>query len=215
MSIIKKNTDAFLIVSRFNENVEWISKVTEDYLIYNKGNSLPGMKEKLAPNFGGNQYDIFSYIFDNYDSLPPLMAFVQGNPFDHCLEDRFYSLIKNNSFTSLFGDINYPDGRYSESNDNWYIHPTKMTKNVGCIFGSFDEYMNSIFSDYSGIDNIEFPPGSQIIVERERCTYYSKEFWYNLMNIIPKEIGINGGAEAHIIERSIQIIFENKYKEKN
>ena len=66
-----------------------------------------------------------------------------------------------------------------------------------------------------GIDNIEFPPGSQIIVERERCTYYSKEFWSNLMNIIPKEIGINGGAEAHIIERSIQIIFENKYKEKN
>ena len=34
------------------------------------------------------------------------------------------------------------------------------------------------------------------------------------MEVICDEIGMNGGREAHIVERSMQIIFENKYKEK-
>jgi hypothetical protein len=211
---MNKKPKSFLVISRFSEDVNWLNDLTDNYIIYNKGNQLEGFNQKIVPNIGGNQYDIFSFIYENYDNLPDLITFMQGDPFDHCLKPRFDKLIYNESFTPLFGDKNYPDGNYSEYNNNWYIIPTMISKNVECIFKSFDEYMNIIFSDYTHLDTLIFPPGSQIIVEKERCLYYSKDFWKKLMSFFPNDTNSNGGAEAHIIERSIQIIFENKFKER-
>jgi len=34
------------------------------------------------------------------------------------------------------------------------------------------------------------------------------------MEIFPTDPGVNGGTEAHIIERSIKLIFDNKFKER-
>jgi len=211
-----KKIKAFLVVSRFSENVDWITPLTNDYIIYNKGEVLPdSFNQKIVPNFGGNQYDIFSFIYENYENLPELIAFTQGNPFDHCLHDRFYSLIYNDTFTCLFGDINYRDGVYSENNSNWYINDNFNSHKPPSKFNTFDDYMNYMFEDYTHQSNLIFPPGSQIIVEKERCLFYSRSFWKKLMDsVICNEIGMNGGRETHIVERSIQIIFENKYKEK-
>ena len=206
---------AFLVVSRYNEDVSWVPFYTDNYIIYNKGESLPlEYRQVLVPNFGANQYDIFRFIYDNYDNLPSLMAFVQGDPFDHCLPKRFNQLIYNESYTPLFGDANYPHGEYSETNSNWYINGDFNNYKPLSKFGSFDEYMNHLFEDYTPLGTLYFPPGSQLIVEKERCLFYSKEFWKKLMDVICIEEGMNGGREAHIIERSIQLIFENQYKEK-
>jgi hypothetical protein len=206
---------AFLVISRFNEDISWINNYTSNYIIYNKGEQLPPpFKQKLLPNFGANQYDIFRFIHDNYENLPNLIAFMQGNPFDHCLPERFNQLIYNEFYTPLFGDINYPHGKYSEENTSWYINASFNGHKPPSKFNSFDEYMNHMFEDYTPINQLYFPPGSQLIVEKERCLFYSKTFWGRLMDVISNEEGMNGGREAHIIERSIQLIFENKYKEK-
>jgi len=211
-----KKIKAFLIISRFNEDISWINNYTSNYIIYNKGENLPETyKQKMVPNFGGNQYDIFNYIYTNYNKLPNLIAFMQGNPFDHCLPERFDQLIYNESYTHLFGDINYPHGEYFESNNNWYIDASFNGHKPPSKFSSFDEYMHHMFEDYTPLSTLYFPPGSQLIVEKERCLFYSKEFWKKLMEVIRIEWGINGGREAHIVERSIQLIFENKYKEKH
>jgi hypothetical protein len=207
--------EAFIVVSRYKENMDWIKSLTDNYLIYNKGESLDEFKQQLVPNFGGNQYDIFRFIYDNYENLPNLIAFVQGDPFDHCLSDRFYDLIYNNSFTKLFGDKNYPSGIYYETNTSWYINAEFNINRPPCKFENFDQYASTIFENYTHLEILNFPPGSQFIVEKERCLFYSKYFWKRLMDIIPNEIGLNGGRETHMIERSIQIIFENIYKEKN
>jgi hypothetical protein len=210
----------FIVVSRYKEDVSWIDSLTDDYIIYNKGEKLPKKyKQILAPNFGGNQYDIFRYIHDNYDNLPELMAFVQGDPFDHCISDRFNELIYNESFTLLFGDKNYPDGNYMgspywETNSNWYMNEPWQSHKSQSKFAGFDNFAEHIFSDYTHQPTLTFPPGSQLIVEKERCLYYSKNFWKKLMDSVCQEVGMNGGIETHIIERAIQIIFENTYKEK-
>jgi hypothetical protein len=221
MNIIENKLNAFLVISRYKEDVSWVKSLTDNYIIYNKGEELPSeYKQIIAPNFGGNQYDVFRYIHDNYDNLPELMAFVQGNPFDHCLSDRFYKLIYNNSFTLLFGDSAYPEGNYHdgkpywESNNSWYLNEPWNSHKPPSKFLSFDDYANHIFENYTHQDTVTFPPGSQLIVEKERCLFYSKNFWNKLMNAVCQEIGMNGGRETHIIERSMQIIFENKYKEK-
>jgi hypothetical protein len=168
----------------------------------------------MVPNSGANQYDIFDYIYTNYDKLPDLIAFMQGDPFDHCLPERFNQLIYNESYTLLFGDANFPNGEYKEHNSNWYLEQSWNNHKPPSKFGSFDEYMNYMFEDYTPLEMLHFPPGSQLIVEKERCLFYSREFWKKLMGVICTEEGMKGGREAHIVERSIQLIFENKYKEK-
>lgn len=210
-----KKIKAFLVVSRFNEDVSWINNYTSNYIIYNKGEKLPELyKQKLLPNFGANQYDIFNYIYTNYNNLPDLIAFVQGNPFDHCLLEKFNQLIYSESYVPLFGDARYPHGIYHEDNNNWYINGDFNRHKPPSKFSSFNEYMDHLFEDYTPLSPLYFPPGSQLIVEKERCLFYSKEFWKKLMSIPSDVIGANGGRETHIIERSVQIIFENKYKEK-
>lgn len=205
---------AFIVVSRYKENLDWLIKLTDNYIVYNKGEEVPGIKQKMVPNFGANQYDIFSFIYDNYENLPDLIAFMQGDPYDHCLPDRFNSLIYNEEYTLLFGDKNYPDGNYFEDNNSWYIASHCQTHNIGCKFSSFDQYAQYIFENYEHETRLTFPPGSQILVEKERCLFYSKKFWKTLLDLIPTDPNINGGTEAHIIERSINLIFQNKYKER-
>lgn len=209
-------TTAYIVISRYKESVDWIKSLTDYYIIYNKGEPLSEeYNQIMSPNFGGNQYDIFKYIHDNYENLPSLMCFLQGNPFDHCLKDRFYSLIENDHYTPIFGDINYPLGDYKEPNDNWYLHDNWPENYPKPRFSNFDEYCNHIFEDYIHQQTLTFPPGSQIMVERQQCLFYSKKFWETMMGCVSHKIGINGGRDAHIVERSIPIIFENKFKERS
>ena len=214
-----KKPKAFIVVTRYKENLDWLPKLTDNYIVYNKGEEVPGIKQKMVPNFGSNQYDIFSYIYENYDNLPDLMAFLQGDPYDHCLPERFDSLIYSKEYTPLFGDKNYPDGNYFEDNNSWYIHSHYYTHGIDCVYSSFDEYAHSIFEDYSHELILVFPPGSQIIVEKERCLFYSRNFWKTLMDKFPTDIFPENSTskvrtEAYIIERSIKLIFDNKFKER-
>src|SRR5574343_45482 len=94
--------NSFFVVSRYNEDISWINDYTSNYIIYNKGNDLdPKYNSIKLPNFGGNQHDMFYFVVANYDNLPEIMVFVQGNPFDHCNKNTFDKIVVNKSFTPL------------------------------------------------------------------------------------------------------------------
>lgn len=204
-----------LIISRYNEDVSWIKNYDLDYIIYNKGDDLDSSFNWIRrENVGENQKDIFSFIIDNYDYLPDSVGFVQGHPFDHCKKETFENLMNNKTltrledYTHLIPNIYVgPDNFYFEPNDSWYIPAHNSTKQQTCQFNSFDEYMNTIFVNYTHLGNLPFSPGSQIIVERERILFYPIGFWKYLNNILVKR----SMTEGHIIERSIFIIFSNIY----
>ena len=228
--------NCFFVVSRFNEDVSWIKEYypeNEGYLIINKGEALSDIKCINKPNFGGNQYDICEYIYENYENLPDLIAFMQAKPFDHCKREKFDKIIYNNRSTSIEDYEDYVianpgavrkisegvDSGYMEINDSWYI-PAMNNQIRGngfeanCPFGSFNDYMNSIFENYSTLDYLRFAPGSQYLAPKANCLFYSKEFWKHMMELFPKTIGLNGGTEGHIIERSMWYILNNVYKAK-
>ncbi len=71
--------------------------------------------------------------------------------------------------------------------------------------------MNSLFEHYKDSKFIRFAPGSQYLVEKEKCLYYHRKFWGHILNIFPIQKGLNGGTEGHIIERSLWTIFNNIY----
>jgi len=214
-----KKTNSFLVVSRYKENVDWIHNYTDNYIVYNKGDDfLYDFKQIKRPNFGGNQYDICHFIYKNYENLPDLIAFCQGYPFDHCPIKDFDRLIQNKYYTNLFSvhaNVNYPSGFINEVNDSWYLNDPNVSVVMTCKVSSTDEFANSIFENYLTNHLISFPPGSQFIVEKERCLYYSKRFWNNIMKFINSNVNVNGGKEAHVLERMMQLIFETRFKEKS
>lgn len=200
-----------VIVSRYKEDVSWIKDYSFDYIIYNKGPALEGYNSIDVENIGNNQRDIFHYIYTNYDNLPDTMAFIQGNPFDHCKREKFDKIINNNYLTAIesFEDLpdssasRYRDG-YEEINNSWYISAHNGTHNQTCKWSSFGDFMYNTFDNYTHSSWIRFTPGSQYIITKDIALHYPKLFWKYLMDILYK----NNMTEGHIIERSLWMILQ-------
>ncbi len=191
-------------------------------------------------NFGGNQYDLVRYICENYNKLPDFIITLQGNPFDHCSQKKLDKIINNNQYTSIesyftkelpcekerpiinkikdsFTKVNI-DGEYGEINNSWFIKSVNrgVYEKLGfltCRIEKTDDFLNSIFSDYRRLNVLKFSPGSQYIIEKNQILKYSLNFWNKLKQFIPKA-PINGGVEAHILERSLNTIFSGVYNER-
>lgn len=203
-----------MIISRFGEDISWIREYNIDYIIYNKGGELIGYNTIDIENIGNNQRDIFKFIYENYNDLPDVMIFVQGNPFDHCNREKFNELIKNDKFTALesFDDIDQTgwnrlgeiDGGFMEVNNSWYVSSHNSAYNQSCKWSSLDDFMYNTFSNYTSTQFIRFTPGSQYIITKDIALHYKRDFWLYLMNILYK----NNMTEGHIIERSLWMILK-------
>ena len=140
------------------------------------------------------------------------VAFVQANPFDHCDQLHFDEIIYNDHFTPIeyYGMIpangfedREPDGGFKEINNSWYIYAHNASRNQGCKYSSFDEFMNRYFDNYEHVDYIRFAPGSQYIVEKWQILRYPRKFWKSLYDELQ---GISP-TEGHVIERALYTIF--------
>lgn len=214
--------DTFFVVSRFKEDCSWVDELLTNFVIYNKSEVPCNIAEHRMimqmPNIGNNQGDIFRYCYENYDKLPPLVGFVQGNPFDACKREVFEKLIHNKWFTCLEWFENNieneaykkspVDKLYMERNAPWYIASHNATYGLNCKYSSFDEFMNKYFKNYKHLDFLRFSPGSQYIVERERIQGYSREFW----KALNEELTLSNQTEGHIIERAMFHILNHTYE---
>lgn len=148
--------DNCIVVSRFNENVDWLMKVIYKYawiqkiIIYNKGiddiSSIIKNCKKIqiikTINIGRESETYLRYIIDNYYNLPDYIWFIQADPF--CHSPDFIELLSINSiecyvhqdFQSLTWryDANLPknieaDKRFYINNNrviNYYIDSTSQ-----------------------------------------------------------------------------------------
>lgn len=222
------------LISRYSESLEWLEgKMLNGYII-NKGSDLIGDYENIQvikhENYGANQFDLLNFICENYYKLPNLMMFIQGNPFDHCRQDVFWEMVASESpcflDTSYLGKKNRAwrfsqeiDCGFTEKNNSWYVYHFNRIFHakcgiVTCNFRSFDEFMGALFPKYRPISWVRFSPGSQYIVSSAQCLRYSLKFWETLRDFIPKDSRINGGVEAHLIERALGLIFMGIYAER-
>lgn len=206
-------TNKLFILSRYKEDFSWIKNYTDNYIIYNKGESIDDPHVINTENIGGNQRDIFRFIYDNYESLPELIIFIQAYPFDHCKKEVFDKLILHNHFTSLeyygFTPANdferrTADGGFLEINNSWYILNNNVIQDISCIYESFDVFMDKYFKNYKHLDFIRFAPGSQYLIEKKQILFYPKNFWKCLLDELPR----NFMTEGHIIERALWTIFQ-------
>lgn len=72
-----------VVISRYDEDVQWVDFLQYNYTIYNKGEtdiSYPFIKRT---NIGRESETFISYIIENYNNLSKNTVFLQGNPFNH------------------------------------------------------------------------------------------------------------------------------------
>lgn len=153
-----------LIVSRYNENIDWLSKIEFDYIVYNKGEPNPNYIN--LPNIGREADTYLNYIISNYDNLTDITIFSQGNPFDHC-----YNFIERVNNTSDLNNIIW-------LGTNW----GPVTKNHVGGPGSIDlpllELCKKLFNvQYDENKTFTFSAGAQYMVPKYFILNKSIEWW--------------------------------------
>jgi len=183
-----------IVISRYNEDVEWANQFIGQIVLYNKG--ADDISGAIAlPNVGREGHTYFKYICDNYDLLDDYTVFLQGNPFDHSpdiisqleiLQTSDNSDIKFSYFNKKMIEYNLIHGCY------W--HP-------GLPIARVYEYL---FGKPAEDRNISFGPGAQFIVSKETIRKRPLGFYQKIVDLLGYHMGPD---EGFVIERMHPLIF--------
>jgi hypothetical protein len=163
--------EKIIVVARYNEDLNWVSKTQIPYIIYNKGEENIDLSYISIPNEGREGETYLKYIIDNYDNLPDYIIFCQGNPFDHCSDFNNKILNKTDGFIPL-SNFEYI------SNQNGEPHHSGL--NIG-------ETYAKIFGKTQ--DTFTFYPGAQFIVSKNLILNKSIKTWKKIYSIYNESSG--------------------------
>lgn len=183
---------AKLVVAKFKEDVSWLSNIKIPYVVYDKSNGM-------YPNIGREAETYLRYIVDNYENLPDLSIFVQGNPFDHI----------NMSNDAFIEKVNACDCTVY---DDYYALNDLITEVSGCndspaydvVYQSMKEFLH--LSKIS----ISYPSGAQFILPKKCILYHHKSFYTNLhLKMLKSDVSSMGSSNVcpWTIERMWPYIF--------
>jgi len=195
------------VIARYNEPIEWVKDLGFDYIIYNKGEKIsPDLidPEKVieVPNEGREAETYLRYITENYEEIPDLVVFLQGNPFDHF--PILFDVLKENSNTNEIVSLG----------NNTFCDPNGNDSYPGLPMGYF---RNLIIPGYSSDERIDFIAGAQFIIPGVNIKNKPLEWWNNVRDIyeqhwfsdIPSGYGKPPGHFiAHVFERLWTHIFK-------
>jgi hypothetical protein len=161
--------DLEVIVARYNEDVNWTKDLVYKSTIYNKNEQDNHLFEKNLPNVGREGHTFFNHIIENYNNLPEYLAFLQGNPFDHC--NNVISEINNFDFKTEFKHLGvHHQLTMLDENINNYVQD--FTKRIG-IEVTYPIYM---------------VPGAQYIISKRMIRKKPIEFYHKILNTLKHEI---------------------------
>lgn len=198
-----------LVVARYEEDISWVSKYSDNMIIYNKGstNSIPSDKVYDLPNVGREAHTFLWHIVNNYDHLDDLLVFVQGKCDDHLgkdwtvddlmnlPEDEEYS--KNLVDSSLWGDYasSYDFRIYKWNHTN--LAPTKQNESYG-------QWYERLFKQEFPHRSTKVYAGAIFSVRRSAIHRYPKELYEQLLEEVSHD---NAPEAAHFMERTWSKMF--------
>lgn len=78
-----KNLD--IVVAKYREDVSWIQNIKNaNITVYDKSGDSDA--KNPLPNVGREAHTYLHHIIKNYDNMADVTLFVQGNPFEHCVD---------------------------------------------------------------------------------------------------------------------------------
>jgi hypothetical protein len=199
-----------LVVARYSEDVRW-THMFPNKVIYNKGDIqtipeelLPCVKQ--LPNVGREAHTYIHYIIENYDNLPDVVIFTQGNFSEHMSLPEFLKLAltpKDGVSQNLTETLTWP--KYRSSYDfrltEWKASLTS-TRNDEDYGQWYERVFKKVFPDEQTKIYLAaiFSVGSDIIRK------YPKEFYEQLME--SSDLTLSSSPEsAHFMERTWSKMF--------
>jgi hypothetical protein len=174
-----------LVVARYEEDRGWYERIPPDWTL------LEVQKGREMPNEGREASSYLWAILRLYDRLQDddLVAFVQGDPFDHCIDIDLFLLLGRpiDGFLAL-GDYNLVtdgEGRPQHKNE---IVP------VG------QRYVEWLGKPWPGC--LRYAPGAQFVVTGKNLKGYPREFYQRLFDEMPE------GWNAWVMERLWPALFD-------
>ena len=160
-----------VVVSRYNEDLSWLSIVRHKKIVYNKGYVL-GSDSIPLENIGREAHTFLYHIVNNYFRLSDWTIFLQGHPFDHC--SNIIDLV--NSFPEDDSRLcQLSSGCYSLSDKNLEEHQNDVEhlrvyseKLYQQMFGSLKSYF-------------VYSPGAQYIVHKNNITNRPINFYSDIL----------------------------------
>jgi hypothetical protein len=193
-----------IIVSRFNENIYWLSDEIDNCIIYNKGDKLNIENEIILENVGRESHTYLHYIITNYDNLPDVVVFTQGKILDHIGSDdvRYLIDIKNQALensksqiVSIHHNIEY----WNLVNGEYYLQNNYKNNKPVIFLDWFKENINMTYPE--PLYNYSFGIFS---VKKELILKHPIEYYKRLILEVDHHIN---PAEGHFFERAWYYIF--------
>ena len=197
-----------IVVAHYKESLDWLNIFRpETVLVYNKNNETTRFTTINLPNLGRESNTYLHHIIHNYDTLPDIVAFMQGKD-DHLPAYKLRNYIKKMKETPsmlIEGDITMvhksniflsPDGRI-------YTWQGKDLIPAECGFFSwFQKYIDSKLPEFYPIIW-----GACFVVRRETIRAHSLEFYKRLYE---QTLAGDSVEVGHFFERTWGYIFTHK-----
>ena len=194
-----------IVIARYKEDLSWIDSIPSDYnvIIYDKS---PANSKKIPnaiklPNVGREAHTYLRYIVDNYNSLPDVTVFAQGNPFDHC-----------HGFINLLGSVP-ANGYYDFNCINTFVHITPLgifRAGVQIFDADFAGYVlgavNGLYNTNHTVIKLDVSHFAIFSVSRDLILKHPLSFYLELFNHT-----INDPRGAFTLELLWQSLFVRRY----
>lgn len=187
-----------IIVAKYNEDVSWLDGY-KNVIVYDK------LNDKDLPNIGRESHTYLTYIIENYDNLPDVVFFTQGNISEHNYSNISGFLNVENFSKNL---KEYPFNYYfycknlGWNNDHLYYWKGPLYPKEELGFTQwFKKYIDNEYDINSGIT---FWMGAIFSVSKELIQARPKEYYQMLLDLIPKT---HNPEVGHYFERSWFYIF--------
>ena len=206
--------DLDIVIAHFNEDLSWLSDSSKSAIIYSKGSSPPLSQAPLLkntinlPNIARESHTYLTHIVRNYDSLPPLTLFLQGNIHDMnngTPEHTDMTLDEITECTSKYADgRTMPIGRVHTFSDwdgikylpGWIERRGKTLKRTKLTPGQFWE----VIFDEPHPENVRYVQGALFAATSGAIRRRPKSFYEDLLRYFEDLNEVNP-EEGHYMER--------------
>lgn len=150
----------FIIIAKYKEDISWVNDLKFPYIVYDKSKDIP--------NVGRESETYLRYIIENYNNLPDIIVFLQGNPFDHLkisstdfINNEIQNHIDSKSLIPLNNLLNEPYNLYSRTKESY----TTL----------FNTELPNFFT---------YSPGAQFIVPKECILCRPIDYYITIINVM-------------------------------
>ena len=190
-----------VVISKYNEDVEWIKSIKYDTIIYDKSNN-PIEGSIPRPNIGREAETLLHYIIGHYNNLPDLTIFLQGDPRSNPISFTYQEVIDevNKDHEYELKTILTWEGKIS-INDYWL-------KSCSILSNILFEPNNNIVTYSSGV---QYVIPKEIILNRPLHLYkmlYDQVIKYRDKGLIADKKDLSDGIDAWTMEIVWGLIFD-------